>query len=107
MQIAYTLHMTTNVQIRIDKALKIKAEKTLERIGLDLPTAFRAFLKKVNLVGGMPFSLIDDADRGYYSYTKEQEDQILNAFKEAKKNPSKSKTFTNGKDAVAYLRRLK
>ena len=48
MYFAYNVNMTTNVQIRIDTKLKNEAEKTLNRLGLDLPTAFRIFLNKIN-----------------------------------------------------------
>lgn len=34
------------VQIRVDKDLKNEATSIFEQIGLDLPTAFRIFLKK-------------------------------------------------------------
>lgn len=37
---------STLVQIRVDKDLKNEATSIFEQIGLDLPTAFRIFLKK-------------------------------------------------------------
>lgn len=90
--------MTTNIQIRVDKNLKLKAEKTLEKIGLDLPTAFRVFLKKINTVGGIPFPLIDE---GYFQYSKKQEDDILDTYKHSKR----SKPFKNSKEVIAHLRK--
>lgn len=37
---------STLVQIRVDEDLKNEATSIFEQIGLDLPTAFRIFLKK-------------------------------------------------------------
>ena len=89
--------MTTNVQIRIDTKLKNEAEKTLNKLGLDLPTAFRIFLNKINITGGIPFSVNNDS---YFTYTSEQEDEILDAYK----NSKRSKKFKNSKDLIKSLR---
>lgn len=97
MHFAYTIYMTTNVQIRIDTALKNKAEKTLNKLGLDLPTAFRVFLNKVNLVGGIPFSVTDD---DYFIYSNKEEEEILDAYK----NSPRSKKFNNSKELIKFLR---
>ncbi|MBC7767114.1 type II toxin-antitoxin system RelB/DinJ family antitoxin [Arenimonas sp.] len=97
MHFAYTIDMTTNVQIRIDTALKNKAEKTLNKLGLDLPTAFRIFLNKVNLVGGIPFSVTDD---NYFIYSNKEEEEILDAYK----NSPRSKKFNNSKELIKFLR---
>ena len=37
---------STLVQIRVDEDLKNEATSIFEQLGLDLPTAFRIFLKK-------------------------------------------------------------
>lgn len=37
---------STLVQIRVDEDLKNEASDIFERLGLDLPTAIRVFLKK-------------------------------------------------------------
>ncbi len=97
MHFAYNINMTTNVQIRIDTVLKNKAEKTLNKLGLDLPTAFRVFLNKVNLVGGIPFSVTDDS---YFIYSNKQEEGILEAYK----NSPRSKKFNNSKELIKFLR---
>ncbi len=97
MHFAYTIDMTTNVQIRIDTGLKNEAEKTLNKLGLDLPTAFRIFLNKVNLVGGIPFSVTDD---NYFLYSNKEEEEILNAYK----NSPRSKKFNNSKELIKFLR---
>ncbi len=97
MYFAYNTDMTTNVQIRVDTKLKNDAEKTLNRIGLDLPTAFRIFLNKINVSGGIPFAVNTD---GYFNYTKEQEDEILDAYK----NSKRSKEFKSAKELIKHLR---
>ena len=97
MHFAYNVFMTTNVQIRIDTKLKNEAEKTLNKLGLDLPTAFRIFLNKVNITGGIPFAVNSDS---YFNYTKEQEDEILDAYK----NSKRSKEFKNSKELIKHLR---
>ena len=99
MYFAYNTDMTTNVQIRVDTKLKNDAEKTLNRIGLDLPTAFRIFLNKINVSGGIPFAVNTD---GYFNYTKEQEDEILDAYK----NSKRSKEFKSAKELIKHLRSM-
>ena len=97
MYIAYNRGMTTNVQIRIDTKLKNEAEKTLNKIGLDLPTAFRIFLNKINITGGIPFPVNTDS---YFNYTPAQEDEILDAYK----NSKRSREFKNAKELIKHLR---
>lgn len=47
---------TTTINIRIDKATKIKAQAIVEDFGLDISTAIKAFLKKVIQTSSIPFS---------------------------------------------------
>ena len=51
---------TTNIQVRVDPALKAEAEQLFSDIGLDLPTAIRLFLKKSVISNGIPFALERD-----------------------------------------------
>lgn len=50
----------TNIQVRIDPALKAEAEQLFSDIGLDMPTAIRLFLKQSVINNGIPFSLERD-----------------------------------------------
>ena len=50
---------TSTLQIRIDDHLKEQAIALFDRLGLDLPTAVRMFLKKAVLENGVPFELKD------------------------------------------------
>ena len=43
------------VQIRADKSLKEQATEIYEALGMDLPTAFRMFMKRSVLENGLPF----------------------------------------------------
>lgn len=74
---------STLVQIRVDEDLKNEATDIFERLGLDLPTAIRVFLKKSVEESGIPFSLkVDPAKKSL-----KKADKILKAAnKEAKKN---------------------
>lgn len=74
---------STLVQIRVDEDLKNEAASIYERLGLDLPTAIRIFLKKSVEESGIPFSLKISTEKR----NRRQADAILKAAnKEAKKN---------------------
>lgn len=47
---------TNLIQIRIDSQLKIEANEVFEKMGIDMPTAIRMFLKRTVLEQGLPFS---------------------------------------------------
>ena len=48
---------TSTLQIRIEDSLKEQAIALFDRLGLDLPTAVRMFLKKSVAENGVPFEL--------------------------------------------------
>ncbi len=74
---------STLVQIRVDENLKNEATDIFERLGLDLPTAIRMFLKKSVEESGIPFNLKISSEKK----NLKQADKILKkANKEAKKN---------------------
>ena len=50
----------TNIQVRVDQALKAEAEQLFADIGLDMPTAIRLFLKQSVINNGIPFALERD-----------------------------------------------
>ena len=61
---------TSLVQIRVEHSLKEQASALYERLGIDLSTAVRMFLKRSVLVNGIPFSMTlpkadDRADRAF------------------------------------------
>lgn len=48
---------TSLVQIRMDKDLRDEANKLFDRLGMDMSTAVKVFLKKCLAENGIPFSL--------------------------------------------------
>lgn len=46
-----------SIQIRVDEELKKEAEVVFGRMGLDLSSAIRAFLKRAVLEGDFPFDI--------------------------------------------------
>ena len=45
------------IQFRVDKKLKQEVSDIYEQLGIDLPTAFRMFMKRSKQVRGIPFDL--------------------------------------------------
>lgn len=45
------------VQIRVDEQLRNEAAEVYEKLGIDLPTAIRMFLKRSVLDNGIPFKM--------------------------------------------------
>ncbi|MDD2216417.1 MAG: type II toxin-antitoxin system RelB/DinJ family antitoxin [Eubacteriales bacterium] len=48
---------TTNLNIRVDKELKSKAEAIFDELGLNMSTAMNIFLRYSVRYGGIPFDL--------------------------------------------------
>ncbi len=46
------------IQFRADRALKQDVSDIYEELGMDLPTAFRMFMKKTKQVRGLPFDAV-------------------------------------------------
>lgn len=74
---------STLVQIRVDEDLKNEAAGIFEQLGLDLPTAFRIFLKKSVEERGIPFDMKVDSEK---KALKNANNILKTANKEAKKN---------------------
>lgn len=45
------------MQIRVDEQLRNEAAEIYDRLGIDLPTAVRMFIKRSVMVNGIPFSM--------------------------------------------------
>lgn len=73
---------STLVQIRVDEDLKNEATSIFEQLGLDLPTAFRIFLKKSVEERGIPFSMRVERNVSL----KEGKKVFMQLRNEAKKN---------------------
>lgn len=50
------------VQFRVDDNLKIQASSIYEKLGMDLSTAIRMFLKRSVMTNGIPFSMVLEQD---------------------------------------------
>ncbi len=74
---------STLVQIRVDEDLKNEATSIFEQLGLDLPTAFRIFLKKSVEERGIPFSMRVNSEK---KALKQADNILKKANKKAKKN---------------------
>lgn len=74
---------STLVQIRVDEDLKNEATDIFERLGLDLPTAIRVFLKKSVEERGIPFDMKVSSEK---KNLKQADKLLKKANKEAKKN---------------------
>jgi len=48
---------TTNINIRMDKALKVQAESVLSELGMNMTTAFNIFLRQTVRQGKIPFEI--------------------------------------------------
>ena len=70
------------IQFRADKELKQEVADIYEELGMDLPTAFRMFMKKSKQVRGLPFDAVlsdtsakrEDFREAFYALRKEAED---------------------------------
>ena len=70
------------IQFRADKKLKQEVTDIYEQLGIDLPTAFRMFMKRSKQVRGIPFDLTlsediitrTDALKAFYEARKQTAD---------------------------------
>jgi addiction module antitoxin, relB/dinJ family len=70
------------IQFRADKKLKQEVADIYEELGIDLPTAFRMFMKRSKQVRGIPFDLTlpeqsvtrADAIEAFYEARKQRAD---------------------------------
>ena len=51
------------IQVRVEEDLKRDAMKVLDKIGIDMPTAIRVFLKRIAAEDGIPFNITLPKDR--------------------------------------------
>ena len=94
---------TTTIQVRMSRDDKKAVQKILQQLGLDLPTAIRAFLKKVKSTRSVPFDLKLEPEVDENGLTPKQVSAILKAEKEAEKGINVSPTFDDTEDFINYL----
>ena len=95
---------STLVQIRVDEDLKNEATSIFEQLGLDLPTAFRIFLKKSVEERGIPFSMRVNSEK---KALKQANNILKMANKEAKKNKIQNLTLDEINEEISAYRKEK
>ena len=91
----------TTIQIRIDEKTKKSAQKTLDKLGLDMSSAVKVYFKQIIIHKGIPFQIITEN-----GLTPEQEEEILKASEEAKRGKNVTRT-TTWKETKKFLDSLK
>ncbi|NTV22546.1 MAG: type II toxin-antitoxin system RelB/DinJ family antitoxin [Candidatus Yonathbacteria bacterium] len=82
----------TTLNIRIEEKIKVKANKTLSSLGLDMSTAVKIFLNQVIIEDGLPFTPTNNK-----LMLKERWDkQTAHALKYGK-------NYKNGKDVLSDI----
>ena len=93
----------SSVQVRLDENLKKDAEIIFDNLGLDAPTAIRMFFKKVVATRSIPFRV----EESPYTFTKEEEQEILNACDPNHEDSEVVATTTSAQETQAFLDSLK
>ncbi len=93
---------STLVQIRVDEDLKNEATSIFEQLGLDLPTAFRIFLKKSVEERGIPFSMRVNSEK---KSLKQANAILKQANKEAKRNKNQNLSLDEINDEIRAFRK--
>lgn len=86
------------LQIRIDEKTKIKTQKILQKMGLDMSTAVKLYFHQIIERKEMPFKIITEN-----GLTLQEEKEILKASKEARRGKNVSKKM-NVEEAIKYLK---
>lgn len=73
-----TERVQTNLSIRTDKDIKMKAEYIFENLGLNMSTAVNIFLRQVIREGGIPFELKIDIPNEETLAAIEEGNKLLN-----------------------------
>ena len=90
------------VQLRIDDELKLQAVSVYEKLGIDLSSAIRMFLKRSVMVNGIPFSMILDEN----AYNPEAATKAMKNLNEsAKKKGTSNMTLDEINAEIAAYRK--
>lgn len=91
----------TTVQVRVDTGMKSSVENILANMGLDMSTAIRMYLRKIQQTNSIPFTL-SNSQYDENGFSPEEQKSILSAWKESKKEKNR-KEFSSMDDAIADL----
>lgn len=89
------------IQVRVDDKTKKSAKKVLSKLGVDMSSAIKVYLKQIIINKGIPFKLLTEN-----GFTPDEEREILKASEEAKKGKNVTKAMSP-KEAIDYLNSLK
>ena len=86
---------TASILIKTDPQVKVKAQKTAEKMGLSLTSVINRYLKHFITAETITFSTSDETPNQY----------LINAFKESEEDVKAGRviSFKNGKEALAYI----
>ena len=73
-------HVTTNINIRMDKDLKEQAERLLSELGMNMTTAFSIFLRQTVRQGGIPFIISINTGRNEKKYEMKKDPEAMDEF---------------------------
>jgi DNA-damage-inducible protein J len=90
------------IQLRIDDETKNSAKKILDKLGVDMTSAIKLYLKQIVINKGIPFKLVTEN-----GFTLEQEREILKASEEAKQGKNVTGPFSTMEEIQDYLDSLK
>ncbi len=93
--------MMTTIQLRVDERTKRSSKKVFDKLGIDMSSAVKMFLRQVIARQGIPFRALTEN-----GLTIEQEQKILRASDEAKRGINVSPPL-EGEAAIRYLNRFK
>ena len=88
------------IQVRVPDKNKKNVEKILASLGLDVTTAVRMFLCRIEMDHGLPFPVQQKLTVN--GFTPEFEAEVLRAAKEDELSPA----FDSAEEAIAYLHSL-
>ncbi len=90
--------MLKNVQFRVESDLKTKAEVLFSELGMDMPTAFRMFLRKSVETKSIPFRVEKEPH-----FSKKEIRELLHTLKQIKKGEGVAGPFKNSRTILDYL----
>ena len=90
----------SNIQVRINEKDKEEARKIFDKLGLDMSSAIKLFLKQTTLRKGLPFLLTTEN-----GLTLDEEASIIKASSEARVGKNVSRDL-KGKKALEYLKSI-
>ncbi len=95
--------MSSTIQIRIDDRVKQAVKKILDDLGLDFSAAIKMYLNQIVAERGIPFRprLTENG------LTEKEEQEILQASKEAEQGINLSPPLETWEETKAYLDSLK